>query len=82
MLHRTQVQLTDEQFQALKARALREGVSLSALVRRAVNALVRSDSAMPDSERRSRAVDAAGRFGSGRRDTSRCHDDVLAETFR
>ncbi len=33
-------------------------------------------------ERRRRAIEAAGRFHSGERDTSARHDEVLADAFR
>ncbi len=79
---RTQVQLTDEQLAALKARATRENVSLSELVRRAVDAFVANEFSLSAAERRRRAIEAAGRFRSGKHDTSTRHDEALAEAYR
>jgi len=79
---RTQVQLTEGQVQRLRTLAAREGVSIARLVRQAVDALVRSQTAASTEERRRRAMNAAGRFASGRSDASRRHDDDLAEAFR
>lgn len=76
---RTQVQFTEEQLEALRTRAAREDLSVSALVRRAVDALVSTEASAR--ETRQRAIDATGRFGSGRDDVARRHDDHLAEAF-
>jgi Arc/MetJ-type ribon-helix-helix transcriptional regulator len=77
---RTQVQFTEEQLEALRERAAREQVSVSELVRRAVEAWVGSEPS--PSERRRRALEAAGRFASGDRDVARRHDDYLARAYR
>ena len=78
---RTQIQLTDQQVEALRRRSGRENVSIAELVRQAVDAFTRSEP--PDSrELRQRAVRAAGRFASGTRSTSTRHDDALAEAIR
>lgn len=78
---RTQIQLTEEQARALKRLARRKHVSLAALVRAGVDEVLRSEGAITDAERRRRAVKAAGRFRSGRRDLSERHDEQLAESF-
>jgi hypothetical protein len=78
---RTQVQLTEEQADALRRRASRENVSVAELVRRAIDTFTRAE---PPGERelRDRAIRAAGRFASGVQDTSNRHDDALADAFR
>jgi hypothetical protein len=78
---RTQIQITEEQAEALSRRSRRESVSVAELVRRAIDAFTRGE---PPSERalRDRAIQAAGRFSSGARDTSAHHDEVLADAFR
>ena len=79
---RTQIQFTEKQMQSLKVLAERDKASVSALVRRAVDAWVDSDErALPD-ERRRRAMEAAGRFASGRQDVAMHHDDYLADAYR
>ncbi|HUF85155.1 MAG TPA: CopG family transcriptional regulator [Acidimicrobiia bacterium] len=77
---RMQVQLTEEQLAALRRRAGERGVSISALIREAVDRhLVDSDVAA----RRRRAVEAVrnSHFRSGFTDISERHDDYLAEDF-
>lgn len=77
---RTQIQLTDEQVEALRRRSRRENVSVAELVRRAIDAFTRTE---PPShwELRDRACRAAGRFASGERDTSDRHDEVFVESL-
>jgi hypothetical protein len=78
---RTQVQLTERQAEALRRRSKRENVSIAELVRQAIDAFTRSE---PPSERqlRDRAIHAAGRSASGVHDTSRRHDEALAEALQ
>lgn len=78
-LIRTQVQLTGDQVRALRQMAAERGASVAELVRQAVDALVRSG--VPQDERRRRALQAVGRFGSGRRDVSARHDEYLEEAY-
>ncbi len=77
---RTQIQLTDEQAEALRRRSSRDDVSVAELVRQAIEAFTRSE---PPTERdlRQRAADVAGRFGSGVRHTSDRHDEAVADAF-
>jgi hypothetical protein len=77
---RMQIQLTDSQVEVLRRRSRRQNVSVSELVRQAIDVFTRAE---PPSARelRGRAILAAGRFGSGVRDTSSNHDDALAEAF-
>ena len=79
---RTQVQLKEHQLEALKARAASEQVSVSELVRRAVDLLTQIESLTLTEEKRRRAVAVAGRFASGLRDVAEKHDDYLAEAYR
>lgn len=76
---RTQVQFTEEQIEALRARAAREDVSVSELVRRAVEAWVTTE--MPWHETRRRAQAVAGRFRSGQSGIALDHDEHLAAGF-
>jgi hypothetical protein len=78
---RTQVQFTKEQIEALRAQAAREEVSVSEIVRRAVDAWVRRTAVPSEEELRRRASAAAGRFASGRGDVAAKHDEHLAEAF-
>jgi len=78
---RTQIQFTEEQLQALKARAARDNLSISELVRRAVDAWVDADQRLSDEERRQRAMAAAGQFRSGKRDIAKKHDAYLSGAY-
>ncbi len=77
---RTQVQFTEEQLAALRGRAAREEVSVSEIVRRAVEAWVAGEASPAETTRRAREV--AGQFRSGRGDVARRHDDHLTGAFR
>lgn len=77
---RTQVQFTEEQIEALRARAAREEVSVAELVRRAVEAWVTTETSWQDRKRR--ALEIVGRFGSGHGDVAGRHDEHLVEAFR
>jgi len=78
---RTQVQLEERQYSALKAKAAAEGVSIAELIRRGVEMVLDPASPTPE-ERISRAVEAAGKFRSGLKDLSANHDEYLAEALR
>lgn len=76
---RTQVQLTEKQFQALKRVAAREKVSMAEIIRRALDRVVEAES-MPDrDEVKRRAIAAIGSCRSGVPDLAECHDEYWAE---
>ena len=78
---RTQIQLTEEQARALKARARQEERSMSDLVRESVREYLtrRRTVDREDLARRARAL--AGRFGSGDPELAEQHDRHLDEAF-
>jgi hypothetical protein len=78
---RTQIQLTEEQANALKKIALSRHLSIAELIRQAVDNILKSSTAIDREERKKRAINAAGRFSSGKRDIAREHDKYLAEAF-
>lgn len=78
---RTQIQLTEEQANALKKIALSRHLSIAELIRQAVDNILKSSTAIDMEERKKRAINAAGRFSSGKRDIAREHDKYLAEAF-
>ena len=71
---RTQISLTDEQMRRLRAEAGRRGISLAAVVREAVDASVPADDW---EERKRRALEVVGGYGSGHSDISERHDLYL-----
>jgi hypothetical protein len=77
---RMQVQLTEEQIRALRAIAAREGVSLSELVRRGVDAIVSGAPANAGASR-SKALAIIGGFRSGVGDLATRHDDYLGDAL-
>jgi len=77
---RTQIQLTEDQFAALRERAVAEGRSMADLVRTGVDSILRGRA--DREERRRRALAVIGRYRSAPRDLSRRHDDYLAKAFR
>jgi Arc/MetJ-type ribon-helix-helix transcriptional regulator len=78
---RTQIQLTREQFEAVKRMAASRNLSSAEVVRQAIEALLKSRSGLGEGHKRSRALKAAGAFRSGRHDVSKNHDAYLAETY-
>jgi len=79
---RTQIQLSEQQFSDLKARAAKERVSISELVRQGITLILSSSWYSTTEERKSRAIEAAGAFHSGKGDLSTEHDKYLGEAFK
>jgi predicted transcriptional regulator len=80
-MHRTQIQLPDDQARALKDLAARRNQSIASLIREAVDEWLRGAGSVDPHERKRRAIAAAGRFRSGHRDVSVEHDRHLSEAF-
>ena len=80
-MQRTQIQLTEEQSQALKTLAAERRISVAELIRQATEDLLRQSKNLSRTEVKRRALAAAGRFRSGRKDLSARHDDHLAEIY-
>ena len=79
---RTQIQLTDELAAHIKDAAAREHVSMAEMIRQAVARFLETASKAKSGDRYERALAAAGRFRSGRRDLSVRHDAEFAEASR
>ena len=78
---RTQVQLTEKQYKALRKVAAKEGISMAEVIRRALDRVVEVES-LPDREEiRRRAIAAIGSCHSDVSDLSTRHDDYLAEIY-
>jgi hypothetical protein len=79
---RTQIQLTERQSRALRAKAREQGVSVAELIRRCIDTALEAEE--PDrAALYARAARLEGRFPDrkGARDLSRRHDDYLDEAF-
>ena len=79
---RTQLQLTEEQAEALRAIAASEKRSMADLVREALTLLIarRRRRVEPRAERVARSLAVAGRYRSGARDLARRHDAAYADS--
>ena len=78
---RTQIQLTEEQSQRLKAASRRTGLSISELVRRGVDAVVDQLTEPSLDLLYERARSVAGRFRSDQNDVAERHDDYLGRAY-
>jgi hypothetical protein len=78
-MNRTQIQLTDDQAQALKALSAKSGLSIAELVRRGLVPLLRGGS-IEHEQRARRAANVVGRLHSGETDISADHDRYLADS--
>jgi predicted transcriptional regulator len=81
-LIRTQIQLNEEQMRRLRALAAERGVSLAELIRQSVDAFIMLTGSANAETRWQRAIAAAGRFHSGKRDVSSQHDHYLIEAWK
>jgi hypothetical protein len=78
---RTQIQLTEQQMEALRRCSLRKKQSLAELIRQSVDLFLGLENQSPREMQRKRAREAAGRFASGSSDVSGEHDRYLADAF-
>ena len=78
---RTQIQLTEEQAEALRARAAAEGRSMEEVVHEGIDLLLRCSKTMDRQAIKNRSLKAIGRFRSGVSDLSSEHDRYLGEAF-
>jgi predicted DNA-binding protein len=79
---RTQIQLTEEQAQRLRAEARRSGQSVAELIRQSVDRYLEQGAGSPaGATSRLSALDVAGRFRSGKSDIAVKHDDYLDESY-
>jgi Arc/MetJ-type ribon-helix-helix transcriptional regulator len=79
---RTQIQLTEQQAELLKATAARRGVSMAELIRQSIDQLLEKTGEPSHRELREKAAAAAGRLRSAQSDISIRHDDYLADALR
>ncbi|HWR89421.1 MAG TPA: ribbon-helix-helix protein, CopG family [Dissulfurispiraceae bacterium] len=79
---RTQIQLTEEQAEALKRIASSRRVSVAEAIREAVDTMIRATTTIDMEERRKRARAIAGKYRSGKEDISAKHDEYLSESVR
>ena len=74
----TQLELTEDQVNALRLLSVQRGASLSELVRESVDLLLREEAWAALVQR---ALNASGKFRSGRHDIGENHDEYLAEAY-
>jgi hypothetical protein len=78
---RTQIQLTEEQAEALREVAARRGESIAEVVRQSVDLYLKSQRGPDREELVRRALSIVGKYSSGQTDVARNHDRYLAEDF-
>jgi Ribbon-helix-helix protein, copG family len=79
---RTQIQLTEQESEALKEAARRSGVSVAELIRQSVDRfLEQTTTRAPAGVGRLAALQVVGRFNSGLTDVSARFDDYLDEAY-
>jgi len=78
---RTQIQFTQEQWEALKKLANARHVSIAELVRQSVDKLIRSPDNMSNDEFQQLCIEIVGKYQSGIGDISSNHDKYLSETY-
>jgi hypothetical protein len=78
---RTQIQLTEDQAKALKRMAQSRHLSVAELIRKAVDAIIKSSTVVHAEERHKRAMEIVGKFSSGKRDVSKKHDLYLTDAY-
>jgi len=78
---RTQIQLTEEQAEALRRLAAETDRSMADLVRTAVDAWLSEQPRLPRVARNHRVLAALGRFRSDRDDVAEQHDAFLDDAF-
>lgn len=78
---RTQIQLTEKQSSLIKKTAAEQHISMAECIRRGIEFFLRSCVAVAPEDRYKRAINAAGRFGSGKSNISAQHDQYLAEAY-
>ena len=81
MMIRTQVQLTEEQLNALRQLSAITGRSTAELIRNGIDQYLAERRVAKAEDRIERAVRVAGMFGSGGAGVSADHDRYLAEAF-
>jgi len=79
-MHRTQIQIEEEQMEWLRSKARARGVSLSQLIREGIKFYRTHEEHLPK-DRKRKALEAVGRFSSGTSDVSIHHDDYLVEAY-
>jgi len=79
---RTQIQLTAEQAVRVKKVAKESHISMAQVIRQGIDAFLRSAANTKAEDRLDRALRAAGRYRSGKRNGSSRHDLHLAQAYR
>jgi hypothetical protein len=75
---RTQIQLSEDEADAVKRLARERSVSMASVIRAAIDVYVRRESGLSLDERWERSLAGIGGFHSGTSDLSARHDDEFA----
>ena len=81
MMIRTQIQFTQEQWEALKKLAASRHISISEVVRESVDQVIHSPENREIDEYQRLCVEIVGKYQSGLSDISANHDKYLSEIY-
>ncbi|MFO8032500.1 MAG: ribbon-helix-helix protein, CopG family [Desulfohalobiaceae bacterium] len=76
---RTQIQLSEEQASLVKSISAEKGISVSEVIRRAIDSMHTMDH--DAHKKRELALEVIGKFSSGTADVSERHDEYLSREF-
>jgi hypothetical protein len=79
---RTQIQLTESQFEKIKEISGKSRLSMAEIIRQGMDAYLGGQIGASSAEIRARARAISGKYASGKRDLSDKHDAYLAEAFK
>ena len=79
---RTQIQLTEKQAEALKKLSSEKDVSISELIRRGVDLLLKTDLISDNGLKKKNALKLSGLYKTGCKDLSIHHDDYIDEDYK
>ena len=79
---RTQIQLHERQLSVLKQLSVQNKVSVSEIIRQAVDSLAKNKIQIPQDDPKARALSAIGKFSSGLSDLSEKHDSYFVESIQ
>lgn len=78
---RTQIQLTEQQAQALKELAVARGLSMAELIRQSVDLFLQTKAELLHQDRVQKLQEVAGKYTTGAPDLAENHDGYLDEIY-
>ncbi|MCF8029326.1 MAG: ribbon-helix-helix protein, CopG family [Desulfohalobiaceae bacterium] len=79
---RTQIRLSEKQASLVKSISAEKGISVSEVIRRAIDSMDSSSLDNDAGKKRELALEAMGKFSSGTGDVSERYDEYLSQAFQ